>query len=623
MEYKWLLIPDPADYRLAKPSATAIPMPKSHKDKQSLNTSARQADDNPRAEDPFVEGHTWAEFKNESIPRNAAQVKVNFAKENQIWHYLGRHSTEAKAQFTEDPANPRHNPKGNFLDTLPRPAPPPPRQSYAASYPSHTNQHVSTVSRVPSKLSLPPSTTSTAKPEKPYVYKPRNTGDAYRVDPQAYHSQQNFLQRSVPPSVPAQRPAPPQPAPYKPAYSFGTDPQYKTYPSSQGQYSTPKSTSPLAPPPVGPLAPQTHYRPSYPAAMPPKPNNPFSGRAPQATRPNPFAKYAYLQKEHNRSPLEYKSPYRPGGGFMNGYQGNLEKHLKQQLSQKAGSSSSPSSMLYSSLRTSYSTSQSPSSSSYGQTYNYGGASATSKHQTPPTSQGTPTPTQNNWQRKDNSQLHPAIRQEYHSGSMFHEQYQPPRQSPTQHQSSSVLQPPPMYNQAAYPPHTQHSQSQQSPRYSPGSHSEAPRAQQQSATNSQSHYNAAVPQYPTQSYRAPQSQQASQSPQPPVVQYSQQTYAQPAQQQPRPPIPQQPLSSITQQASQPPINGGQTSDSSHYRGQENKVYPHQVPFQKPQIQAHAIGPLAQAQTPYKSELADVPADSTTLVENMLANLKKAK
>lgn len=594
-------------------------MPKSHKDKQSLNTSARQADDNPRAEDPFVEGHTWAEFKNENIPRNAAQVKVNFAKENQIWHYLGRHSTEAKAQFTEDLANPRHNPKGNFLDTLPRPAPPPPRQSYAASYPSHTSPHASTVSRVPSKLSQPPSSTSPAKPEKPYVYKPRNTGDTYRVDQQAYHSQQNFLQRSVP----AQRPAPPQQASYKPAYSFGTDPQYKAYPSSQGQYSTPKSASPLAPPPVGPLAPQTHYRPSYPAAMPPKPNNPFSGRAPQATRPNPFAKYAYLQKEHNRSPLEYKSPYRPGGGFMNGYQGNLELHLKQQLSQQAGSSSSPNSMLYSSLRTSYSTSQSPSSSSCGQVPNPGGASAMSKRQTPPTSQGAPTTTQNNWQRKDSSQLHPAIRQEYHSGSMFHEQYQPPRQSPTPQQSSSVLQPPPMYNQPAYPPYSHHSQSQQSPRYNPGSYSEAPRAPRQSATNPQLHYDAAVPQYPTQPYRAPPSQKASHSSQPPTVQYSPQPYVQVTQQHPRPPIPQQPLSSTAQQASQAPINSGQNSSHLHHPGQENKVYPHQVPFQKSQAQAYNIDPLAHAQTPYTSEVADVPADTTTLVENMLANLKKAK
>jgi hypothetical protein len=100
-----------------------------------------------------------------------------------------------------------------------------------------------------------------------------------------------------------------------------------------------------------------------------------------------------------------------------------------------------------------------------------------------------------------------------------------------------------------------------------------------------------------------------------------TYSQPAQQQYRPPVSQQPLSSIAQQASQAPGYGGQTYDPSQHTGQENKVYPHQLPFQKPQVQAQV--PLAQAQTPYKSELADVPADSTTLVENMLSILKKAK
>jgi hypothetical protein len=95
VEYKWLLIPDPADYRLPKPSPNAKPMPKSYKDKESLNTSKRQVDDIPRAEDPFVKGFTWAEFKNHKLLRNPAQVKVDLGKDNQIWFYLGKTSTEA------------------------------------------------------------------------------------------------------------------------------------------------------------------------------------------------------------------------------------------------------------------------------------------------------------------------------------------------------------------------------------------------------------------------------------------------------------------------------------------------------------------------------------------------
>ena len=63
-------------------------MPKSFKDKESLNTSKRQADDLPRADDPFVEGCTWAEFKCEKIQRNPAQVRVDLDQENQMWFYL-------------------------------------------------------------------------------------------------------------------------------------------------------------------------------------------------------------------------------------------------------------------------------------------------------------------------------------------------------------------------------------------------------------------------------------------------------------------------------------------------------------------------------------------------------
>ncbi|KAG9228999.1 putative DNA damage-responsive transcriptional repressor RPH1 [Amylocarpus encephaloides] len=88
VEYKWILLPDPADFHLVKPSANAIPMPKSRKDKQSLNTTKRMADDLPRAEDPFVEGHTWAEFNHEKIPVNPFQVKIDFRKDNQTWFYL-------------------------------------------------------------------------------------------------------------------------------------------------------------------------------------------------------------------------------------------------------------------------------------------------------------------------------------------------------------------------------------------------------------------------------------------------------------------------------------------------------------------------------------------------------
>lgn len=469
VEYKWLLVPDPADRRLQKPSAKAIPMPKSFKDKESLNTSKRQADDLPRADDPFVEGCTWAEFKCEKIQRNPAQVKVNFGKENQIWFYLGKNSTEAKAQFTEDPANPRHNPKGHFLDTIPKPAPAVPRQSYSATYPSNLNPNASSISKA-APIRPPQPVPNSVRPEKPYVYKPRNSGEMYSIDPKAYSDQQKFLQRSAP-------------APY----AFGTDPRYRQAdpPRPSGQYTAsnppagsmnqgvrpsppmataraapslatsrpqaagPRPATTIAPPRPGLSMPASYpsYRPPQPPAA--RPMNPFGSRPPSSsTRPNPFAKYSYLQKEHNRSPLEYKSPYRPGGGFMNGYQGSLQAHLQQTMfRQNAGRSSTPMSSMSatgSSLRP-YSSSQSPASS-----YTTASPSAYNSYRT----SGTPTPAaihNQTWAtappKNDNSQLHPAIRQDYNS--MVRQQYTPTTQSASSSQyQGPVLQPPAMYDRNA-------------------------------------------------------------------------------------------------------------------------------------------------------------------------------
>src|SRR5436190_14048655 len=106
---------------MPKPSANAIPLPR--KSQKALVTSKRQANDLPRKEDPFVPGYTWEEFHSLKLERNLEQIKVDFSKENQIWHYIGKGSTDAKARYTEDPANPQHNPKGNFLDTIPKPPP--------------------------------------------------------------------------------------------------------------------------------------------------------------------------------------------------------------------------------------------------------------------------------------------------------------------------------------------------------------------------------------------------------------------------------------------------------------------------------------------------------------------
>ncbi|KAH8820432.1 hypothetical protein F5884DRAFT_849695 [Xylogone sp. PMI_703] len=434
VEYKWLLIPDPADYRLPKPSAKAIPMPRSFKAKESLNTSKRQLHDDPRADDPFTDGCTWAEFRCEKISPNPAQVKVDLSKENQIWYYLGKTSTEAKAQFTEDPSKPRHNPKGHFLDTIPKPVTSVPRLSYAASYPSGASQSAST--GVANQQHQSPTITS-IKSEKPYIYKPRIPADQYHVDSQAYRSQQNFVKQSTP-------------------YRYGTDPRFgatDTRPSNPYSGFSPSAShhpqsSPIASsgsstpkPQAGPVPTASLANQQRPASYSFQSGRSSSQSSSSSSRnhsgrsglTNPFEKYYYLQCQHNRSPLEYRSPYRPGHGFMNGYEGSFEKYVKNLT---------PAQLLEAEMRRKTQKLQSGSSGWAPSGSQSPGVAATTKA-APPSFNATlakqqPLPphqvtksVQGSWERKDASQSHPATKQGHNS--MFHRQYQPSQfQKPLMH-----------------------------------------------------------------------------------------------------------------------------------------------------------------------------------------------
>lgn len=202
VEWKWLLLPDAADYHLPKASSNALPMPSSRKAQEEINAK-RSADEPPRPGDIFVEGlapgkdFTWSEF-NTCEPaecKNNAQAELDLSKDNRLWHYLGRTSTEAKAQYTDDPHKLQHNTKSNFLDSVPKPAPPPRPQyqpSYGATHPAQSKAQ------------------ATFKPEKPYVYKPRKPVDTNLIAPCAH---QKFASSS-----PGSSGIPP--------LSFGTDPRF-------------------------------------------------------------------------------------------------------------------------------------------------------------------------------------------------------------------------------------------------------------------------------------------------------------------------------------------------------------------------------------------------------------
>lgn len=102
----------------------------------------------PITREPFCGSdgpYTWAEFRTATVPRVREQVSVDITKPNVFWYYIGSTSTEARAQYTEDPRNPRHNIEGDFLKKTPSfrsTAAPSQRRSLPASYPaSHPKPH--------------------------------------------------------------------------------------------------------------------------------------------------------------------------------------------------------------------------------------------------------------------------------------------------------------------------------------------------------------------------------------------------------------------------------------------------------------------------------------------------
>ncbi|KAF4450719.1 hypothetical protein F53441_6162 [Fusarium austroafricanum] len=336
VEWKWLLVADPADYRLPKASAKAIPMPASQKAKEKLKAK-RLHDGKPQKDDSFVEGCTWAEFQVHPVT-NKDQVKIDFSKPDQIWHYLPKTSTEARAQFTEDPAKQRHNPMGNFLSTIPKPVPAyAPRQSYQPATPY-----------------------SGIRMEKPYVYKPRTPAGSN------YPTIGSFTTQKFTPAAP---PVATQPRPAHYRYTYGqlalAGQQAATPYSAQGfevrsspAYTPPGSTSRVH----SPANTAVHYQhsqwqetnaapvpapaPTHPGASHPHPHA-YQQPAPAQAQHQPappghmqhqvggtwqaqtsiYQKYPFFQVNHNRDSSKYRTPYAAWGGFTNGYEGNLRAHV--------------------------------------------------------------------------------------------------------------------------------------------------------------------------------------------------------------------------------------------------------------------------------------------------------
>jgi hypothetical protein len=223
VEWKYILKLHPDESQRPKPSANAQPLPEHLKENDASLDITNRTDGVPEIGDPFHDPNSeqkWAEWHTApDVTRRIA--KVDFSKENRLWYYLGKPSTEAKPQYTEDPRKQRNNPKSNFLDTVKPPPPPIPafqRQSYPASYPIK-----------PAPLGMAPHTPIMQQQiapagSRPYTYKPKDgmmttwKSPVYNPDtrknpnsPVAHQPNVSYDHRLVPqPGQPLSRPMPQQ-----------------------------------------------------------------------------------------------------------------------------------------------------------------------------------------------------------------------------------------------------------------------------------------------------------------------------------------------------------------------------------------------------------------------------
>ncbi|KAI4124062.1 MAG: hypothetical protein LQ347_005878 [Umbilicaria vellea] len=356
VEYKWLLVLDPVNSQLPIPSANAKPLP-AHLIPKSKTSAQDPSDNNPKQDEPFCDPkgqHVWAEFHTGKPERNAAQVRIDLSKPKQLWFYLGRTSTEAKAQYTGDLKLKRNDLDANFLESVkPPPAalPPTVRRSYPASYPSGVNQFALNAAQVNNQIQQARQQEQALRERahhgkyavsdtKPYEYKPKV---GFNVDPQALHNQQAFQRTATmqPPShyngaqsyraPPAQMGAV---APMAPMTSEGqrrlsaqsskgledyrqwTEDTHKKL--QQQQQANPRPQAPVAnmtgassKGPLNPFcAPSTSLGRSSVRAMPI--GRPSSSGGPHS---HPLTQYPYLITAERQRARVYQSPYAHEGGF--------------------------------------------------------------------------------------------------------------------------------------------------------------------------------------------------------------------------------------------------------------------------------------------------------------------
>ncbi|KAG6314381.1 hypothetical protein E4U44_001875 [Claviceps purpurea] len=320
-EWKWLVLPDLSDYHLPKASAKALPMPASRKAKDDLKAK-RLVDETPRKDDIFAEGYKWAEFESHRVS-NKHQTKVDFTKPDQVWHYLGKTSTEARAQYTEDLARQRYNPNGNFLDTIPKPLKaavvsrmPGDHQSFIAKAMAYSYNLAANYAASNQQGSRASSS------EKPYVYKPRQPVDAT-------------------PLTVKKQPSLPYNLPTTPAKNAPIYPKHDLKPSTNSHLS--QTSTPSQPTSYHGSHNSNHTHPNTGQRL----HQPVPTAQMQLWKPPwqiytwVYQKYPFFQVHHNRDSSRYRSPYAPHGGFTKGYEADVRARSTTSRAEARGVDAGP------------------------------------------------------------------------------------------------------------------------------------------------------------------------------------------------------------------------------------------------------------------------------------------
>lgn len=195
MPYRWLLIVRKSNFAPLAPGTKPLPAHLARKPdaRKELESAV------PVAGNPFGDGRSpyqWAEFETVDVTKHVSApppLHVDLDKGDQIWYYMGKSSTECRAQYTHNPSVSVHNPRSNFLDSV---------KSLGGvvtripSYPHHFPQYASASAAVG------------APPRNHHLLSPAAAAAAASSAAAAAANRPSLLQR--PPLAPPPRPAAPR-----------------------------------------------------------------------------------------------------------------------------------------------------------------------------------------------------------------------------------------------------------------------------------------------------------------------------------------------------------------------------------------------------------------------------